>query len=389
MATAYDTANIIIPQGGGYKAGSLYGWTPSSGSVVDFSVTRAGATATRVNSSGLIESVAANVPRWDWAEGGSCPSLLIEPQRTNLLLHSSDYTQVIWSKLGTGTGIAPAITTNASIAPDGTNTAQRVVFDASAASGDRSLLRQGSIPATSTTSKITFYAKSFDGTTQYVNGATGSTLGEFTIGADWQRFEFDASIGTTIAGIEVRNGTTTASSADILLWGFQLEDVDTYASSYIPTAGSTETRNADVISKTAIASLLGDSEGSMYAELMPFTISTIQLYNSASARVWAELDTNSNKVVINNGAGAVTLLNNSTTSPLNVYRKIAWSYAVNAFGMSVNGTDLNVTPTQGTFADGTLSEIRFDFGSPFYGRIRSLAIYDIALTQSERENLTT
>lgn len=84
MATAYDTANIIIPQGGGYKAGTLYGWNPQAGNTVDFSVTQNTGNATRVNSAGQRVQVAANTPRWDWAEGLACPSLLVEPQRTNL-----------------------------------------------------------------------------------------------------------------------------------------------------------------------------------------------------------------------------------------------------------------------------------------------------------------
>ena len=124
MATAYDTANIIIPQGGGYKAGSLYGWTPSSGSLVDFSVTRAGATATRVNSSGLIESVSANVPRWDWAEGGSCPSLLVEPQRTNLALRSEELDNGVYALVNA------TITADSTTSPDGTTTADTLTDDA-------------------------------------------------------------------------------------------------------------------------------------------------------------------------------------------------------------------------------------------------------------------
>ena len=84
MATAYDTANIIIPKSAGYKSGVLQAWNPQTSSLVDFAVTRTGATATRVNQSGVREAVAANVPRIDWAEGLSCPSLLVEPQRTNI-----------------------------------------------------------------------------------------------------------------------------------------------------------------------------------------------------------------------------------------------------------------------------------------------------------------
>ena len=52
----------------------------------DMDVTRATA-ATRVDENGLIETVAANVPRIDYT-GGGCPHILAEPQRTNIVFPS-------------------------------------------------------------------------------------------------------------------------------------------------------------------------------------------------------------------------------------------------------------------------------------------------------------
>jgi len=53
-------------------------------------VTRAGNTATRVNSSGLIEVVNANLPRFDYNPSTrECKGLLIEDARTNLVLNSA------------------------------------------------------------------------------------------------------------------------------------------------------------------------------------------------------------------------------------------------------------------------------------------------------------
>ena len=64
-----------------FKAGKLGSVLPLNGDG-DFTFTRA-SSATRVNQSGLIEEVAANVPRLDYT-GGGCPSLLLEPQQTQL-----------------------------------------------------------------------------------------------------------------------------------------------------------------------------------------------------------------------------------------------------------------------------------------------------------------
>jgi hypothetical protein len=80
MALFDDASLVVTPNG--YKAGTLYSIKPTSGAG-DMTVVRA-TTATRVNSAGLIESMANNVPRLDYTDS-TCPRLLLEPQRTNLL----------------------------------------------------------------------------------------------------------------------------------------------------------------------------------------------------------------------------------------------------------------------------------------------------------------
>jgi hypothetical protein len=79
----------MIPSG--YKAGKLYSVLPQDGAG-DFTVDRNG-TATRVNSSGLIEEVAANVPRLDYTDD-SCPVLLVEPQSTNYYTNNTSYSLI-------------------------------------------------------------------------------------------------------------------------------------------------------------------------------------------------------------------------------------------------------------------------------------------------------
>ncbi len=69
--TAYNNGKLLSVKGG----------TPA-----DFDFTRLGTGATRVNSSGLIESVASGLPRIDYTDGVG--SILLEPQSTNLYLNS-------------------------------------------------------------------------------------------------------------------------------------------------------------------------------------------------------------------------------------------------------------------------------------------------------------
>ena len=86
---------LLIPSG--YKSGVAYAQLPNNGNG-DLTWTRA-STANRTNSSGLIESVASGVPRLSYMYG-SCPALLLEPQRTNLVLRSEEFDDLTWTKSG-------------------------------------------------------------------------------------------------------------------------------------------------------------------------------------------------------------------------------------------------------------------------------------------------
>ena len=110
MAIAPSLA--MIPSG--YKAQKVYSAVPTNGDG-DFDFARS-TSATRVNKDGLIEEVAVNVPRLDYSDGG-CPSLLLEPSRTNLIQYSEDFSQSYWNKINTG------YSTNSLISPNGTLTA--------------------------------------------------------------------------------------------------------------------------------------------------------------------------------------------------------------------------------------------------------------------------
>lgn len=84
--------------------------------------------ATRVNASGLVETVSAGTPRIDYDPiTRACLGLLIEEQRTNLLEYSEQMDNAVWAKNSV------TVTANAIAAPDGTLSADRVVEDTSTA----------------------------------------------------------------------------------------------------------------------------------------------------------------------------------------------------------------------------------------------------------------
>jgi hypothetical protein len=83
MSLLTQASLVLTPTS--YKANKLYSVVPSSGNG-DLTTTRA-TTATRVNSSGLVENVATGIPRVDYTSGVA--NILLEPQRTNRLLNSA------------------------------------------------------------------------------------------------------------------------------------------------------------------------------------------------------------------------------------------------------------------------------------------------------------
>lgn len=237
----------MIPAG--YKTSKVYSQLPINGDG-DLTFTRA-SSATRVNENGLIEEVVSNIPRLDYSDGG-CPSLLLEPQSTNLLTYSEDFANVYYLKNLLGTGLAPVVTSNQAISPDGTMNADRVVFSnvGAATSGDLSIVEKNLGGGLSADLTISIWLKSNDSNNYDLY--FGRTIGKDTIieaNQEWTRYEFSYNDATAVFGIGLRGTTGSSETADVLIWGAQLEQ-QSYATSYIPTTGATATRLADVASLT-------------------------------------------------------------------------------------------------------------------------------------------
>jgi hypothetical protein len=264
-----DTASLVVTPNG-TKAGKLYSVVPSSGAG-DLDVTRA-TTATRVNSSGLIESVASNVPRLDYSNG-SCPSILVEPQRTNVLTYSEKFDDASW--LPTGATITGGI-----LSPSGINNAwtlsniatSGIIQKAVALSGERTF----TLYAKQGTHRY-LYMGAYGGVNSYANFdllngvvSNGANATIESVGNGWYRCTCNTISGTT-GGVQIfpsnRAIGAATTNGSIYIWGAQLE-AGSYATSYIPTTSASVTRNADVISKTGISSLIGQTEGTLFIDFI-------------------------------------------------------------------------------------------------------------------------
>ena len=430
---------LIVPAR--FKSGKLYSQIPTSGAG-DFTVTRA-TTATRVNSAGLIESVASGIPRLDYlASDGTvgCPALLVEPAATNTLSGSVslDTGWTITADTTVTSGIiSPSGSTNATLF-QATNTASRVRQTATLASGSTYTFSCfGKFGALSSGFSLNVFdenAASYgSGVCQAFNlnegtlGASGTTGAGFTLqsvgmenyGSGWYRCRMTVLMGYTPTtprvgfrvGTQISNGRPlSVTSGTVNAWGAQLE-TGSVPTSYIPTTTATVTRNADAIRVSgAVSGSIGQTVGTIYCEFAYFARPSVQsgpiFLRETSLRglsIGTAGVTNINFTSRNN-AGSTSLAIVTGSVQLNTYYKVAIAYDANgtaAGGSEVSGVVAYVNGVQtniGTFRvpDGVLSEFRM-FGAPaasadtdpFNGRILDAALYTTRLSNDELAALTS
>jgi hypothetical protein len=398
----FEQASLIVTPNA-FKAGKLYSIKPTDGSG-DLDVVRA-TTATRVNSAGLIESVANNVPRLDYTNG-SCPSILVEPQRTNLFLRSEEFDNAYWGKAQGGDGEIPVVTANQGIAPNGTMTADRVVFNIpSTAIDSQSRLTAGSTSPTGQAISSVFL-KSNTSSSYTMRFRFKTEISLITVTPEWQKLDIsanNASIESFQINLRVNNATFggTDNFADILIWGAQLE-AGSNATSYIPTEATAVTRNADVISKTGISDLIGQTEGTVFADIninllsQPRPVIYLQDNSYFSNLIRIELTTGNNFRVTLSSNGNLFFDHITTYTFTTGRHKIAFTYSsinnkviLYANGIILYQTSLSIIPIfcqKINFGSRDINNSYDLFANHSYN---SAALWKTALTDQECINLTT
>jgi len=374
MSAFYDQASLVVVPSG-YKSGKIYAQKPLT-TDGQLTFTRA-STATRVNASGLIETVASGVPRLDYTNS-TCPKLLLEPQRTNYLINSNTVGGTGWSY-----GAPVTVTENYATSPAGTQTASRIQWDGTNAE----LYQYTGQP--STRSSV------------YIKGTAGQVvsfcLTQITLTGQWQRIQANSLIdgSNTWWGIILRNDTGHTAT-DFLLWGAQAE-VGSYITSLIPTTSAAVTRLADFAKKENIGGTLPTaypftlySESDFYLGSDDFGLSMIDI---GTTNIYYTFGTYSNKYIGVARGSAGEIVATSTVNYTPGLNKMAVVFTSSSIKVFANGalvaTATNTLAFNAGVNDlivGTLREAG-DIGTR--NSLKQALVFKSALTDAQCVELTT
>jgi len=349
--------------------------------------------------------ITADIPRLDYT-GGGCPSLLLEPQRTNLLTYSEQFDNAAWTKNNL------TVTANDTISPDGYATADRITETTANGLHDVTQLFTASL-----NDVISIFAKK-DTTRRYVYILTGggTVLGVYDLELGTVTREvsgvakiepapngyYRCSLSVSLVGLQfVRFGTSLdgtevsfvgQAGEGILLWGAQVE-AGAYHTSYIPTLGSSVTRLADAASKTGISSLIGQTQGTLYAEfdwVNKFADSVFLTLSDGTTnnRIHFGYAEGMNSFYLYSEAIGVTQVNINTAVPLNGKIKIASAYKLNDYAFYINGSLIAVDSSATVPATSQINVGGF-ITSGLEQSINTAAIYTTRLTNAELASLTS
>jgi hypothetical protein len=349
--------------------------------------------------------------------------LLIEEQRTNLLLRSGEFDNAAWTRTGV------SVTANSTAAPDGTTTADLITVDTSTGAhsvDDNTLWQTGSLGGSFTISifvkaagaryfQITYGAVRF-GSSQYatfdldtgtVSGSSTGTASIQSLPNSWFRVAFTAVTTAASGNGEVffliensptgrANSYTGDGTSGIYIWGAQLE-AGAFATSYIPTVASQVTRSADsaIMTGTNFSSWYNASEGTLYAEWV------YNGYSSPANMLFAMTDGTTNNVL--NGflstatnfkfttvSGNVASVSTDMTVVANTPYKFAGGFKGGTGASSLNGAGALTSSSMLTPANINRLGIGSRLNSlTLNGTIKKLAYYPRRLSNTELQIITS
>ena len=371
---------------------------------------------TYVASNGLIKTAAADEPRFDHdPETGESLGLLIEESRTNLFDYSVDFSQN-WAKSRT------SVTLNTTTSPDGTNTASTL----SVTSGPSyAYMLESKDTNNGIVYSVSFWVKYnncqyvwllgaerpdafayFDVLNGVVGASNGYTCSMTPYPNGWYRITATKTKVGDTGNEEIGIGITRSLSPtnnqigdSVYIWGAQFEQ-GAFPTSYIPTSGSTVTREPDnaSITGTNFSDWYKIGDGSWYTEARGGKSKgsnagrIISLSGGGAPSSSAVIST---KASDSNGWNSYDGINNPTIQDgqehYTAFGKCAVGYDASTLSiasdpsLTSNSTSLHGSRSYtgaiiGAFTNATTEHLN--------GHIKKLSYYPQRLTDSQLQNLT-
>jgi len=370
-----------------------------------------------------------NMPRLNYTPGSatSCPSLLLEPQRTNVVTHSEYFEASDWNK-NSSTVLSNQITS-----PENTNNASKL--------SDKTTFNRHSLwrnyTTSSTNNTISIFAKK--GTKKHFSIYTSDTttwntmlvvdLEAGTITKEYNKIGF-TSINTiesyangwyrivaAISGTQSGNALYTRfaiqdeaepanppdnkytgdGTGNVYIYGAQVELGASYATSYIPTFGATVTRTQDRCNKDGISGLIGQTAGTVYFD---WVMNHESVGTSEDLYALVLSDNTSNKLIgINNYNNTLAVFikevstqfyNNSFSGSDGLNIKLALAYANNDVALYINGNQI-ATDTSASIP--ALNQINlntfYNENLPDSTKVNNLMLFKTRLSNTQLAELTS
>ena len=441
---AFIDAKIEATSNGFYKCSATIN-TPSSGNATAFypsdnsssvSYTGTGAVAITIKNAqlelGLVATpyietgattaqagILEDTPRFDYSGGAACPSLLLEPSRSNLFIQSEFFYPSSWSKTNV------SVTSNAATSPQGVSNATEITENSSTAQHFIGY----SLSLTSGTSySVSVYAKKNTRSVLQIspsashivasyanydleNGVVSASGGSVTTsiedaGDGWYRcvLTFTATSTATASIAFFMQSSTTASrgaayagngTSGVYIYGAQFE-VGSYPTSYIPTYGVSQTRAKEQCNVNNVSGEIGQTQGTIFLDADLYKKSNTEFYIAVSDGTLSNsiyLHQSSQSLSVNKRISGVTEFLQVTSANWSSGRnKCAITYTATEMKIFVNGVLKDTETINGLPSE--LSKLTLGSRQDNLGELASDAdykqalVFPTALTDSECVELT-
>jgi hypothetical protein len=360
-------STVLAGVAGGVKAGTLY-------SIIgpDLDVTR-GTVKNRVNRAGVLSEVASGVPATDFA-GGVLRGTTVEPSAVQL---ATDLRKMITTWTPTN------ITVGDAVGWDGGATSGSLL---TATDANGTILQTFTGASAQRTYSVALRRVTGTGTIE-ITANGGATWVNVTslLGANY------LVVSATATQLNPQFGIRMATSGDVIAADYNQFEAGAVATSRITTSP----RNADVITKTGLGSVLPQTEGWVYAEVdfRNFQLNgrIIGISDGSSANRITIFNTTLNRLrfIVTQGTNSQLAINSNALSTGK--NKVILAFAPSYFAIYLNGALYNIQNSGNvpTCPNIYLGSAEDSTGNFFNDPIHSYAIGSGSITDAQAIQLTT